>query len=466
LLAEDSVITAPRRFILLVVGIVLAAAAIMVPRRDEWLAMMRDENKQAQIIELLEPRLAESGNDVDLLATLGRSYAETGNNQRAIELLDRFIAIRPDDGEAYGRLADLYKRTGDTARQVVMLERSVAITPRLPRAVELAALYRERQQPELELALLSRFDADATLENGLLLRLAELRVGSGDRMGAIRTLERPEVISSWSPPNRNGEARLYLAELLVQSGQSLDVVRFGKNWILQWREPWLDDRLLHIVALRVPIADSSELADVVAALHPEVRFFLAHELMEMGARPLARHLLETWVSANPAPSMNEIAGFLSACRDQDAQDIVWHGFELVLRLPSSSEVIARFGEAIAAEFGIGALAPFWARYPEALTRRGSLLAARLAFQEQNLQVTKWLIEKADLVDLATSDRLIWINLLEAVASPSEAFRVLRERRQTGRLTADLLGQYVRLAGSLGDETEYRAALADMRGRSE
>jgi hypothetical protein len=42
---------------------------------------------------------------------------------------------------------------------------------------------------------------------------------------------------------------------------------------------------------------------------------------------------------------------------------------------------------------------------------------------------------------------------------------LRKRRQTGHLTADLLGQYVRLAGSLGDETEYRAALADMRGRS-
>jgi hypothetical protein len=160
-------------------------------------------------------------------------------------------------------------------------------------------LYRERQQAELELALLSRFDAEATLESGLLLRLAELRVGSGDRMGAIQTLARPEVVSSWSPPSRNGEARLFLAELLVQSGRSSDVVRYGKKWISQWREPWLNNRLLRIVALRVPIADSSELADVVATLHPEVRFFLAHELMEMGARPLARHFLATWVSATP-----------------------------------------------------------------------------------------------------------------------------------------------------------------------
>ena len=264
-------ISAPRQFILLVVGVALAAAAIMAPRRDEWLAVMRDEKKQSQIIALLEPRLAESGNDVDLLATLGRSYAEIGNDQRAIELLDRYVTLRPDDGEAYGRLADLYKHTGDSTRQMVMLERSVAITPTVTRAAELAALYRAQQRGDQELALLSRFDADATLENGLLLRLAELRAGSGDRMGAIQTLARPEVLSSWSPPFRNGETRLFLAELLVQAGRIFDVVRFGKNWILQWREPWLDSRLLSIVALRVPIADASELADVVTTLHPEVR---------------------------------------------------------------------------------------------------------------------------------------------------------------------------------------------------
>jgi hypothetical protein len=38
--------------------------------------------------------------------------------------------------------------------------------------------------------------------------------------------------------------------------------------------------------------------------------------------------------------------------------------------------------------------------------------------------------------------------------------------QPGRLTADLLSQYVHLAGSLRDETEYRAALADILGKSD
>ena len=101
--------TAPIRFILLVIAVVSAAAALMAPGRDEWLAMMRDEDKQAQIITLLEPRLARNGNDIGLLATLGRSYAEIGNYPRAIELLGRYVALRPDDGEAYAKLADLYR---------------------------------------------------------------------------------------------------------------------------------------------------------------------------------------------------------------------------------------------------------------------------------------------------------------------------------------------------------------------
>jgi len=454
-------ITAPRRFILLVVGIVLAAGAIMMPGRNEWLAMMRDEDKQAQIIALLEPRLANGDNDPELLATLGRSYAEIGSYQRAIDLLERYIALRPGDGDAYGRLADLYQRTGDTSRQITMLRRSIAITPKLLRAVELADLYHERQQVAKESELLSRFEAEATLENGLLLRLAQLHVSLSDRVGAIQMLWRPEVLSTWSPPIRNGEARLLLAELLVQAGRSADVARLGKDWILQWREPWLDNRLLSALALRAPI-EASELAESVAVLHPEVRFFIAHGLFDMGAKPVARHLLETWAGATPSPSMVEIAAFLSACREQGAQDVVWHGFEEVLKVGSSNELIANYSEAIAAEFGIGSLAPFWQRLSQTVAERSPLLAARLAFHENDLPRTKWLLGRVDLSRLDPSNRRMWLDLLNAAASPPEVFYILRERRRNRQLTPDLVLEYARSAGGIGDEIEYRAALADLR----
>ena len=52
-----------------------------------------------------------------------------------------------------------------------------------------------------------------------------------------------------------------------------------------------------------------------------------------------------------------------------------------------------------------------------------------------------------------------VDLLNAVATPAEAFEALRDRQRSGRLPPDLLAQYARLAGGLGEEIDYRAALA-------
>jgi hypothetical protein len=308
---------------------------------------------------------------------------------------------------------------------------------------------------------LSHIESELTVESGLLMRLARLRAGGGDREGAIRLLMRPEVNSAPTRPMRGQDERLLLAELLVDSGRSAETVQLGKQWIQQWREPWLADRLLRSVARRAPAVDASELVVAVAALHPEVRFFLVLGLAEMGAKPVARRLLETWINANPSPSMQEIAGFLSACRDQDELGIVWQTFSAVLRPPLSNDLITRFSEAIAAEFGIGALAPFWSSLPPSVTEHRPLLAAQLAFYERNPAIAKWLLEKVDLGTLEILDWRVWINLLTWVASPREVFEILRDRRRGGPLSADLAAQYARLAGALGQEAEYRAALADL-----
>ncbi len=460
--------TAPARFIMLVTGIVVAAATLMAPRRDEWLAVMWDQDKQAQIISLLEPQLARGEDDPALLATLGRAYAEIGNYRRAAELLERYTALRPDDSEAYGRLADLYRNIGDVPKRIAMLTRSIAITPKLSRAVELATLYREEQQTDAEFALLSQFEAELTVEDGSLLRLAELHTGAGDRDGAIRILMRAATPGALSTPlesTRSVDARIYLAELLVESGRGAEAVRLGKQWILQWRQPWLADRLLRGIAQHATVADASALGDAVAVLHPEIRFFLVRVLAEMGAKPVARHLLETWAKANPSPSANEVAAFLAACRDQDEPAIVWQTFGEILRHPSSNDLITRYSEAIAAEFGIGALAPFWVSIPTAVTAHRPLLAARFAFHEQNYAITKWLLEKVDLFPLDPSDRRTWMDLLTATASPAEAFGVLRDRRRNGGLPPDILARYARIAGGLGQEVEYQAALADLSLKS-
>jgi Tfp pilus assembly protein PilW len=57
---------------------------------------------------------------------------------------------------------------------------------------------------------------------------------------------------------------------------------------------------------------------------------------------------------------------------------------------------------------------------------------------------------------------MWLDLLTAVVPPAEVFEELRDLRQSGRLPADLMSRYARLAGGLGQEIEYRAALAGLR----
>jgi tetratricopeptide (TPR) repeat protein len=454
--------TPARRFIMLVIATVAVAAVLMVPRRDEWLAIMHDGDQHAQIIAMIEPQLARDGDDPDLLATLGRSYAEIGNHQRAATLLERYILFRPDDGDAYARLADLYNRIGDQARRLAMLQRSLALRPRLSRAMELAGLYRERQEAHQELALLSLYESQLTLESGLLLRLARLYAADGYRDRALHVLMRPEVLAAPTQPMRSQNERLYLAELLIASGRSAEALRFGKLWIVQWNEPWLAHQLLRDFALHAPFDEASELADVIAVLHPVVRFFLVSELAKIGAGSVARHLLETWSNANAAPSMNEIAAFLTACRDQNEPGIVWRAFGGVLMRHASNDIITRFSEAIVAEFGIGALAPFWSNLPGTVIVGSPLLAARLAFHEHDLALTRRLLGRVDLSTQTAADRRMWLELLTAVASPIEVFAVLRDRRSRGPLPRDLMAKYVRSAAELGQEIEYRAALLDLR----
>jgi hypothetical protein len=86
----------------------------------------------------------------------------------------------------------------------------------------------------------------------------------------------------------------------------------------------------------------------------------------------------------------------------------------------------------------------------------------LAFHEHDPVLTRWLLDRVDLRTIETSDRQIWIDLLTAIASPSEVFAVLHDRRSSGRLPRELMATYARAAAGLGHEGEYRAALADMR----
>jgi tetratricopeptide (TPR) repeat protein len=454
--------TTPARFLLLVLALVAAAAPLMLPRADEWLAMLRDTHKQAEIVAMLEPRLVREGDDPTLLAALGRAHADLGNYTRAIELFERCMALRPDDAETFAHLADLYRLTGNATNQREALERAVALAPKLSRVAELVALLQEQNEPRQELALLERLEPDLTVQSRLRLRLAQLQAQEGETDRAIATLDRPDITETLSKSGRNDEERLLLATLLVEVGRSGEAARLGRRWVVQWQEPWLAGRLLTAIAAHAPAPDSAALADAVAKLHPAIRFFLVKGLFEQGARETASHLLRTWPLANPRPSADELAAFLSACRQWGEPAIIWEAFSRTINEARAPEIIARYSEAIVAEYGLGALAPFWSRLPPAVLEGRPLLGARLAFAEQNPVVASLLLGRVDIASLTASDQQIWADLLSALAPPEAVFSALDGLRRSGALPPGLLAQYARLAGSLGHDGEYRATLAALR----
>jgi hypothetical protein len=160
--------------------------------------------------------------------------------------------------------------------------------------------------------------------------------------------------------------------------------------------------------------------------------------------------------------MDEIAGFLSACREWGEPATVWEAFASVLGGGTPPAIVARYADAIVAEFGIGALAPFWSSIPPAALEQTPLLAARLAFAQGDLARTRWLIGTIDVGSLSASDQTMWAELLTAAASPETAFDALRALRRSGGLPRTLLVQYARLAGGFGQDDEYQAALKALR----
>lgn len=343
-----------------------------------------------------------------------------------------------------------------------MLERQVALGTTPARIRELAGLYGRNGRPADELVLLGRFEAALAGDSGALARLAHLRAGAGDSDGAIRVLRRVFGPPPTSRPDPNAEDRVFLAQMLAANGQGAEAAALGVTWLRQWRDPYWAGRLLRTAATHAP-EESRPLADAVAEQNPEIRFYLVRALAADGSRAIAYHLLETWPKANPRPSMDQIAGFLTACREQSQQDLVWRALGQTLVDPSAEAVAPLYAEAIAAEFGIGALAPFWGDLLQPVLTHRPLLAARLAFHERSVDLAKRLVGAIDPGTLSAGDRRIWTDLLVASATPVEAFRSLYARRSGGRLSPDVLVVYAKLAGELGHEVELRSVLEELRG---
>lgn len=454
------------RFSLLVGVTVAVGGLLMAPRHNEWMAMLRDEGDEARVIATLEPALARNPDDPQILGSLGRAYADVGKDKAAADLLKRYVTLRPEDAEAYFTLADIYQRAGNVLEQTQALRNGLLWKADTERIRQLALLYAYQAREHEELDLLTRFSGDLTVESGLLIRLAELQRQHGDIAGAINTLRRKDVTSGSLPPEATLQARLLLARLLVEAHQFDLLARLGRQWIHNWESPYFANQLLLQILPAAPDGAAFELADQVATSHPEIRFFLVKELAGVGAVSTARHLLSTWIRTNPRPSSDEIAAFAASCLEQNAPEIIWATFAVVVNDAASPGTIARFAEAIADRFGVGSLAPFWTRLSTELQGEQPLLIARMAFEQNHFGAAKLVLEQIIPRDLAPADQRVWLSLLNAVIPSSSVFNYLSQLHRRGELPTLLLPEFARLAGEVGDEATYSEVLADINQPSQ
>lgn len=450
------------RFALLVVALLLLAGAVMSPRTYEWVAQLTDTDRYLEAIAILEKQLAIRPNEPRLLAAAARAHAGAEHFGEAASYMQRYLALRSGDGLAYGQLADYLEKTGDLEGQTQALEKVIEFAPSTRRAIQLAFCYRNAKRENDERAIFERFAFDLPLEGGIALRFAQLEASAGKRQAAINFLMRKAAGSEGDLSN--GAERLFLAQLLVDEGRIDTLAGLAELWIPRWNQAHLAFRVLTIAALSDGGNDTLRIADATMATHPEIRLYAAKQLGEAGALPVAKHLLVSWAKTNNDPTMVELAALLSVSREVGAPDAIWHAFADTMSKQHEDQVMVRYSEALAAEFGLGALDSFWRLLPNKPLLTTSILPARRAFMDHNLALTRALLLKVDLAGLSPVDRTMWLQMLGQSTAERERFVLLQALRKQNRLPPDLLIEHARLAGQLGQEAEYRASLVQLQSR--
>jgi hypothetical protein len=101
----------------------------------------------------------------------------------------RAKTARPATAGIHLRLT-AYEKAGNEPKRMATLEALMAMAPALPSAAALSEIYFRNGRDDTR-TLLSRFLKELTVENGLLLRLAEFDVAAGAKDEAIAVLKRP-----------------------------------------------------------------------------------------------------------------------------------------------------------------------------------------------------------------------------------------------------------------------------------
>jgi tetratricopeptide (TPR) repeat protein len=446
------------QFVLLVIVLLVLAAVSLLPRRQEHVAMLADEGRHKEVIELLERQLTKGLSDPDLLAALGRSYAALGEYHRAVDAFDAYLAVRPDDRAARERQAELLLQNGLVDRYLDALARMVAAHPSPSRVTRLIELYRLHGRVEDELSTLRAYAASAMLEPSQLERLGAILAERANWREARQWLELADQIA---PPDASTE-RLLLLDVLIQSNEIDQAYRRAQVWMTTWRSPYLAGKLILRMAQSGLAAPASELALKYGEMMPEHIFEMADLLARNGRRELARQMLAQWADRTTNPTGQQLRAFVYASVVMgDAQGPLLKLAQL-MRSGAEPATQGQLAEELANAFGKAALVsirPLLSN--EALLTR-PLFAAELSLYEGNRETARWFLNRADPARLSPEQRATWLALLRRVETDADVFNRLAALWNDGRLPAELLPLFADEALKLGQVRMHDSIWNSMR----
>ncbi|MGJ4930453.1 tetratricopeptide repeat protein [Bradyrhizobium sp. HKCCYLS2038] len=437
--------TTPSRFVIVLVLLLGLMSAAAFQRQPEQISTLAADGRYQTAIRLLNRQLAERPHDASLLAALARSHAALGEYDRAISLYDQYLAARPDDLVALQKQYTLLIETGLVDRYFAVLAHAVEIQPSPDKLARLIALYRLHGRTADELTILTTYAKRGLLQTDQLERLGALLASESDWRGAQQWLAAAESMSA--PSSSTG--RLLLLEVLLQNGERDRALRYARQWMIAWRDPFLSGKLILRMAKAGLTGAATELASEWENLMPATTFDLAGLFISRGHSELARVMLARWADRVEHPSPTQLHAFVLVSARLDASSIVVKTFLRLLHHRADRAALARLAEDAADTFGtqaMSAIRPFVST--EMLLAR-PLFAARLSLSEGNRETARWFLNRCDPNGLTPEEREKWLGLLQQIDTPADAVDRLVSLWQARRLPIDLAPELAKQALVLG-----------------
>lgn len=439
-------------FIVLVVVSVLVAALLLSPGAEERAAMLAGEGRHREVIASLEQRLVRAPHDPEVLAALGRSYADVGEARQAIDVIDTYLLVRPNDLAARKRQAELLLRTGLLDRYLDAKARIVAARPSPEAINELVELFRLHGRVDDEIATLRRYGNRSMLTATQLERLGSILAARGDLTEARPWLE---AADRNAPPNAS-VGRLLLLEVLLHSKEFDEAYQLARGWIKTWLSPYLSGKLILRMAQSGAGVPAGKLAVQYTDLVADDRFDLVGLLAREGHWDIARQMLGRWAERTTKPDPEQFGAFVQA--SAQISDISGPLLKLArfARAKTDPAMLGDMAENIADTFGSGAFVAMRPLLPSEVLTRKPLLGAELSLFEGNRELARWYLNQVEPTRLSSEQSAAWFALLDRVETDADRFTRLAVLWNEKRLPSELAPYLAEQAAKRGQPRMHDA----------